>query len=369
MGGPARRPRLPLGQSVRPVVRAERRQHRAAHRLPGRVRDQHAGLPGPRGRGGHRHRRAVQRRAVGAAEGVPRTGAAREGRDDRDSRADRARHGPVAAAAGAHRVERAVRSGADQLRPVRQPGRAREREHRRAAGGKHERLPGADRAAWRVPPAVGLRGRLRALSAVRQGRHRGRPDRRHRHAGGAGPGRAAVLLAERGAHPGQQPHGERDQRRRRARCPQPRLEQRGDRPGHRTGGRAGPGRQRGRLPGPEQRLRIRRRLLLRGQPEHRRLGVHQLAGVGDLPAGTDRRGRRIPRLRGRVRRGVPGAGRAGPVGALPPRATRAPTPPAPTWAPPTCRSTRPGTAPTSRRPAAPPCRGPDSSPGPPARRP
>jgi kumamolisin len=40
----------------------------------------------------------------------------------------------------------------------------------------------------------------------------------------------------------------------------------------------------------------------------------ELAGVRDLPAGLDRGGHRVARVRGRVRRGLPGDGRAGPVG-------------------------------------------------------
>ena len=63
-------------------------------------------------------------------------------------------------------------------------------------------------------------------------------------------------------------------------------------------------------------------------------------------------------LHGRVRRGLPRDGRAGPVRASTPPVTRERTTPAATSAPPTCRSTPTRTARTSPRRAAPRCPGP-----------
>ena len=86
-----------------------------------------------------------------------------------------------------------------------------------------------------------------------------------------------------------------------------------DRPGRGAVRWPGARRQRDRLPGAEHRLRLRRRLLRRGQPEHRRARSRP---AGWSPRPTCRRRSRPARsrgLRGRVRRGVPGDGGAGPV--------------------------------------------------------
>ena len=165
----------------------------------------------------------------------------------------------------------------------------------------------------RQPHARRLRQELRPEPAVQQRHHRPGPDDRRRHAGGLRPERGVLLLEHRAGHDAQaaEPdHGlQHRQRSRRA--------QRGgrlgrERPGRRAVRRAGSRCARRGLPGAEHRLRLRGRLLRRGQPEPGRLGVLQLGRIGDPAAGVGGHRRGGPGLRAGLRRGVPRTGRAGP---------------------------------------------------------
>ena len=111
---------------------------------------------------------------------------------------------------------------------------------------------------------------------------------------------AAVLLEQHRAHrTDRHPYG--GQRRRRAGRTELRLGIVETDLDLEQSGAAGSGRERDRLPGAQHRLRVRRRVLHRGQPEHRKHRFGELGGVRDLPGGGDPGRPGGGDLRGRVR--------------------------------------------------------------------
>ena len=122
-----------------------------------------------------------------------------------------------------------------------------------------------------------------------------------------------------------------------------RLGYRRDRPGPGAVRGAGARRQRDRLPGAQHRPRVRRLVLHRGQPEHRRHRVDELGRVGDhLEAAILAGQEAATYLRPSTRPSSSWPRRASPPSTPP--VTRGLTTQAVTSAPPTCRSTRTRTA-------------------------
>ena len=253
------------------------------------------------------------------AAAVPRPGPAGPRRDRRDAGPDGARRGGLARAARRDRPERAGHPRAHQLRPLRHRPVPRACDHpgdrRRATAGALERhpvrrtlRPAAAAATSRPTSPTATGDPLAQAGATGAGETIGIVT-----LAALDPGRAPVLLEEHRRSAGQPPHRDGRQHRRWSRSAERRSGTgETDLDVEQSGGVA-PGANVIVYQAPEHRSRVRRRLLRRRQPERRR---HRLGQLGRVRDGRRRRGvrrRGDAGLRGGVRRGVPGVGRAGPV--------------------------------------------------------